>query len=356
MSVPDVSGAAIANLEVETLQHKRPTFHGDTIYAETRVLDAKESSSKPDRGIVTVETKGFNQHGEEVCYFRRSVWCGSATHAAGATRPYDGQDVWAESERRPAGARRGFGARRPRRALRAGPPVVPGRRRGAPRRRARPRSRATGARPRRRHRQAHPPAGPARGRGGRGRAAWPRCASQLAAALPGVEALDGIGRGHARCADASVDAVTVAQAFHWFDAPAALGEIGARAASRRRARADVERARRHRSVGGRARAGSCTGRRTGPTSRAPTGPRWWPRRCASRRCARATVHLRPGARRRLLVDRVASTQLHRGDGDAAAGRRCSTRSAPWWPASREPVRAARTQRRHWCHRSSSTPS
>ena len=32
MSVPDVSGVAIANLEVETLQHKMPTFHGDTIY------------------------------------------------------------------------------------------------------------------------------------------------------------------------------------------------------------------------------------------------------------------------------------------------------------------------------------
>ena len=73
MSVPDVSGAAIANLEVETLQHKFPTFHGDTIHAETRVLDVKESSSKPDRGIVTVETKGFNQDGEEVCYFRRRV-------------------------------------------------------------------------------------------------------------------------------------------------------------------------------------------------------------------------------------------------------------------------------------------
>ncbi len=50
MSVPDVSGAAIANLEVETLQHKFPTFHGDTIHAETRVLEVKESSSKPDRG------------------------------------------------------------------------------------------------------------------------------------------------------------------------------------------------------------------------------------------------------------------------------------------------------------------
>src|SRR5256885_1001317 len=54
MSVPDVSGAAIANLEVETLQHKMPTFHGDTIYAVTTVLDKVESRSKPDRGVVAV--------------------------------------------------------------------------------------------------------------------------------------------------------------------------------------------------------------------------------------------------------------------------------------------------------------
>ena len=50
MSVPDVSGAAIANLEVETLQHKFPTFHGDTIHAETRVLEVTERKSKHDRG------------------------------------------------------------------------------------------------------------------------------------------------------------------------------------------------------------------------------------------------------------------------------------------------------------------
>jgi acyl dehydratase len=73
MSVPDVSGKAIANLEVETLQHRKPTFHGDTIRAETTVLEKKESESKPDRGIVTVETRGVNQRGEEVCYFKRKV-------------------------------------------------------------------------------------------------------------------------------------------------------------------------------------------------------------------------------------------------------------------------------------------
>src|SRR5207247_10838238 len=69
-SVPDVSGKAIANLEVESLQHRAPMFHGDTLYAETKVLDVKESSSKPDRGIVTVETRGYNQDGVEVLYFR----------------------------------------------------------------------------------------------------------------------------------------------------------------------------------------------------------------------------------------------------------------------------------------------
>jgi acyl dehydratase len=88
MSVPDVSGVAIANLEVESLQHKRPTFHGDTIYAETKVLEKKESSSKPDRGVVLVETRGFNQRGEEVCYFRRRVMVPKREAAKPRERPY----------------------------------------------------------------------------------------------------------------------------------------------------------------------------------------------------------------------------------------------------------------------------
>jgi acyl dehydratase len=89
MSVPDVSGSAIANLEVESLIHRHPTFHGDTIYAETRVLDVTPSSSKPDRGIVTVETKGFNQDGVEVCYFRRKVMVWKREFAPARRRPYD---------------------------------------------------------------------------------------------------------------------------------------------------------------------------------------------------------------------------------------------------------------------------
>ena len=73
MSVPDVSGKAIANLEVESLKHVAPTFHGDTIYGETTVLDKTESKSKDDRGVVHVETRGYNQDGVVVCVFRRKV-------------------------------------------------------------------------------------------------------------------------------------------------------------------------------------------------------------------------------------------------------------------------------------------
>ena len=73
MSVPDVSGKAIANLEIESLRHVAPTFHGDTIYGQTQVLDKRESATRDDRGIVHVETKGCNQDGTLVCVFRRRV-------------------------------------------------------------------------------------------------------------------------------------------------------------------------------------------------------------------------------------------------------------------------------------------
>lgn len=73
MTVADVSGKAIANLEFEQVKHVGPTFHGDTIYAETTVLDKKISSSKPNRGVVTVETLAFNQRGETVLTFKRRV-------------------------------------------------------------------------------------------------------------------------------------------------------------------------------------------------------------------------------------------------------------------------------------------
>ena len=99
MSVPDVSGSCIANLEVETLRHAKPTFHGDTIYAETRVLEATPSKSKDDRGIVAVETKGINQRGEEVCYFKRKLMVWTKDAAPARQRPYD-ESIWDDTDSR----------------------------------------------------------------------------------------------------------------------------------------------------------------------------------------------------------------------------------------------------------------
>lgn len=73
MSVADVSGRAIANLDYSEVKHVGPVFHGDTIYAESRIADLRESESKPDRGLVFVESRGFNQRGETVLTLKRTV-------------------------------------------------------------------------------------------------------------------------------------------------------------------------------------------------------------------------------------------------------------------------------------------
>jgi acyl dehydratase len=52
-----------------------------------------ESASKPDRGVVTVESKGFNQRGEEVCFLRRKLMVWKRESAPPRRRPY-GDDVW----------------------------------------------------------------------------------------------------------------------------------------------------------------------------------------------------------------------------------------------------------------------
>ena len=71
MSVPDTSGKSIANLEYENIKHTAPVFQGDTIYAESEILEVRESRSKPDRGIVYMESRGFNQDGIQVLNLRR---------------------------------------------------------------------------------------------------------------------------------------------------------------------------------------------------------------------------------------------------------------------------------------------
>ncbi len=73
MTVPDISGKAIANLEYERIVHLAPVFVNDTLYAETEVIEVNPSKSKPDRGIVYVETIAYNQDRTPVLRFRRRV-------------------------------------------------------------------------------------------------------------------------------------------------------------------------------------------------------------------------------------------------------------------------------------------
>lgn len=80
LTVADVSGRAIANLEYERISHDRPTFIGDTLYAETTVLD-KRPSRQGDRGVVAVETRVTNQRGEVVMTFRRRLLAPARSHA-----------------------------------------------------------------------------------------------------------------------------------------------------------------------------------------------------------------------------------------------------------------------------------
>lgn len=73
MSVADISGRAIANLEYDKIKHTAPVFHGDTIYAESTILEITPSRSRPDRGVVHLKTRAFNQRDETVLTFERRV-------------------------------------------------------------------------------------------------------------------------------------------------------------------------------------------------------------------------------------------------------------------------------------------
>lgn len=73
ITVPDISGKAIANLLYEDIKHLAPVFIGDTIYCRTEILDVRDSNSKNDRGIVYVKTIAYNQDHIDVLSFRRKV-------------------------------------------------------------------------------------------------------------------------------------------------------------------------------------------------------------------------------------------------------------------------------------------
>ena len=73
MSVRTVSAKVVANLGWDKVKAIHPVFAGDTLYAETTILEKRESKSRPTQGIVTVSTRGINQDGKEVMTFERTM-------------------------------------------------------------------------------------------------------------------------------------------------------------------------------------------------------------------------------------------------------------------------------------------
>lgn len=66
-------GTTVANLGMTETVFPHPLFHGDTVRVESEVLAVRESKSKPDRGIVDLEHRAFNQDGVLVARCRRQA-------------------------------------------------------------------------------------------------------------------------------------------------------------------------------------------------------------------------------------------------------------------------------------------
>lgn len=81
MSVSDVSQKTIANLGWQEIKLTAPVFIGDTLYAESEVLEIRESKSRPNQGIVSIRTTGKKQTGETVIDFRRAMLIPKRGHA-----------------------------------------------------------------------------------------------------------------------------------------------------------------------------------------------------------------------------------------------------------------------------------
>ena len=74
VSVGDTTlGTTVANLGMTDVRFAHPVFIGDTLRSESKVIEKRESKSRPDAGIVVFEHRSFNQRGEEVAYCKRSA-------------------------------------------------------------------------------------------------------------------------------------------------------------------------------------------------------------------------------------------------------------------------------------------
>jgi acyl dehydratase len=74
LTVSDLTeGTIVANLGYDQVRHPNPLFHGDTVYAESEVLEKRETNSRPDAGIVRLKHWGKKPDGTVVIEFERTV-------------------------------------------------------------------------------------------------------------------------------------------------------------------------------------------------------------------------------------------------------------------------------------------
>ena len=86
-SVTDVSQNVMANLAWDEIKLPAPVFEGDTIYSRSEVLEKRESKSRPNVGIVSVKTTGYNQEGTVVLSFKRTIMVYRRGYSPSASRP-----------------------------------------------------------------------------------------------------------------------------------------------------------------------------------------------------------------------------------------------------------------------------
>jgi acyl dehydratase len=74
LTVPELTEATIvANLGYDKVVHPHPVFHGDTIYAESEIVEKRESRSRPNVGIVRIKCRGYKPDGTTVVEFERTA-------------------------------------------------------------------------------------------------------------------------------------------------------------------------------------------------------------------------------------------------------------------------------------------
>jgi itaconyl-CoA hydratase len=81
MSVIDVSMNATANLGYDNVRHTGPVFHGDTLFAESEVIDKRESESRDHAGLVTTKLRAYNQNDDQVLTLERTNMMLKKSHA-----------------------------------------------------------------------------------------------------------------------------------------------------------------------------------------------------------------------------------------------------------------------------------